>query len=156
MKVNTVLSGLLFLTVVVSSCSKRIHRTQNKQRRQFIEAGLSFVGTPYKYGGLTREGIDCSGLIFNSFQAIQQDFPRVAAKQAEVFPKIAVEKCQEGDLVFFRTTQKKINHSGIIVDKKSKDEIYFLHASTSKGVRIDLLQQPYWWKRLAWVTRTTF
>lgn len=156
MKINTTVGVLFFLAFVVLSCSKRVQRTENKQRRQFIEAGLSFVGTPYKYGGTSKEGIDCSGLLFNSFQAVQRDFPRVAAKQAEVFPKIAVEKCQAGDLVFFRATQKKINHSGIIVDKKSKDEIYFLHASTSKGVRIDLLQQPYWWKRLAWVTRTTF
>ncbi|MFN3589848.1 MAG: C40 family peptidase [Spirosomataceae bacterium] len=156
MRIITVIGAILFL-VFLSGCSKRIRQnTSNKQKKEFIAAGMTFMGTPYKYGGLTKEGIDCSGLLYNSFQAIQRDFPRVAAKQAEVFPKISVEKCQEGDLVFFRATQKKINHSGIIVDKKSSDEIYFLHASTSKGVRIDLLQQPYWWKRLAWVTRPTF
>lgn len=103
--------------------------------------------TPYRYGGTTLDGSDCSGLVVNFFKnKLSKKVPRSAAEQAQLGYKVT--KPQAGDLVFFKTGRSRSGlHVGIYyADGK------FLHASTSKGVTYSNLNDDYWKKRY-WMTR---
>lgn len=110
-----------------------------------VNTAKSYVGTPYKYGGMSRNGMDCSGLVYTSYQAIEKQVPRTAALMAESGKSVNRNQLREGDLVFFNAKDKgnKINHVGMVVSV-SRDEVLFVHSTTSRGVRIDSLQSGYW------------
>lgn len=151
---------MLFITFFVSSCSvwKKTIRflgiTKNealennysiREVDQIIQAGMSYKGVPYRTGGVDRKGMDCSGLLFRIYTDQNFQIPRLSKDQAQFGLPISIQEAQVGDWIFFATSQKNsINHSGIISRIKSADEVYFLHASTSKGVREDNLYTKYW------------
>lgn len=110
-----------------------------------IETARSFEGVPYRYGGTTDRGMDCSGLLFTSFQTHNIPFPRSSYLMADTGQKIDLNEVIAGDLLFFRTTRRggRINHVGLVVDA-SDAEIQFIHASTSRGVIISSLTEAYW------------
>jgi cell wall-associated NlpC family hydrolase len=104
--------------------------------------------TPYQYGGQSLEGTDCSSLV----QQVYQDafgilLPRTSVEQAQIGYKVPKKSHKEGDLVFFKINSKT-RHSGIIIDKGK-----FLHASTSKGVIISSLNDPYWKRKFIQIRR---
>jgi probable lipoprotein NlpC len=140
-----------FTSCKVNKVSKKEYSTANK----IIESARIYTGVPYKSGGNDFKGIDCSGLLCNVFKEYGVTLPRISWQQSEVFPAIRIEDARKGDLVFFVTGGKFISHAGIITDVRGKEEIIFIHASSSKGVREDNLFTNYWWTRLAKVTRTT-
>ncbi|MCO6553023.1 MAG: C40 family peptidase [Gilliamella sp.] len=103
--------------------------------------------TPYRYGGTTLAGSDCSGLVMNFFKnKLSKTLPRSAAEQAQLGVKVNTPKA--GDLVFFKTGRSRSGlHVGIYyADGK------FLHASTSKGVTYSNLNESYW-KKHYWMAR---
>ncbi len=110
-----------------------------------VNTAKSYVGTPYKYGGMSKRGMDCSGLVYTSYQAIDKELPRTAAQLAETGKKVSRQQLQNGDLVFFNAkgSGNKINHVGLVVSVKG-NEIQFIHSTTSRGVRIDNLGDSYW------------
>jgi probable lipoprotein NlpC len=97
-----------------------------------ISTARTFIGTPYKYGGTTRSGMDCSGLLINSFRAVDVSLPRSSAAQSQIGTEIKMDELQPGDLVFFATGDKKkvITHVGLVTDVKAKDNVKFIHASS--------------------------
>lgn len=109
------------------------------------QAAAEWVGTPYRYGGNSPRGIDCSGLVC----AIYNDVYRIGLKRSsedmmnENCRKVSKKHLREGDLVFFSTSgrRKKIDHVGIFL----KDG-YFVHTSTSRGVIVSHLEEPYYQK----------
>lgn len=110
--------------------------------RLFAEAA-SWLGTPYRYGGNSRKGTDCSGLINRICQkvyghALNRTVKEMAGSDCR---KVAKNSLKSGDLVFFNTSKKKrgINHAGLFLKQG-----YFIHASTSKGVIISNLREPYY------------
>ena len=105
----------------------------------------SYVGTPYKLGGTSRRGIDCSGLMVRSFQAIDFQLPRVSAQQARVGKPIRKTELRRGDMVFF-AKGKKVSHVGLVYAVRGR-KVKFIHAASSKGVTISSLDEPYWRKR---------
>ncbi|WP_416438114.1 C40 family peptidase [Phnomibacter sp. MR] len=99
-------------------------------------------GTPYRFGGNTSSGIDCSGLIHQLYkEAYQLVTPRTTADLFTQSSIIPVDSLQEGDLVFFTIGTSKPGHAGIYL----WDQLFF-HASTSKGVMVSSLQEAYWKK----------
>jgi hypothetical protein len=140
----------ILILVFLSACaSSRKARTREKQIDEVIRAARTFTGTPYKWGGNTRSGIDCSGLTTNAFSAVKVPLPRTADAQALVGEKVKMADLQPGDLVFFATGKKKreITHVGIVTAIKGKEEVKFIHASTSLGVVETNLYSDYFKKR---------
>ena len=105
-----------------------------------IKTAKSDMGTPYVFGGTTPKGFDCSGYLQYVFQKQGISIPRTADEQYKLGLRTkSTKELVPGDLVFFETYEKGASHCGIYL---GKDE--FIHASTSKGVRIDALSNDYW------------
>lgn len=124
----------------------------SNETNRVLKTAHSYLGTPYKYGGVTRSGLDCSGLVINAYDAAGVKMPRVSSEQATKGKEIKLKDVKEGDLVFFNTSGSRISHVGI-VDKVIKGEVFFIHASTSKGVIVSSLEETYWNRRFVKATR---
>lgn len=106
---------------------------------EFID---DWYGTKYKFGGLTKAGVDCSGfcnILYNT--VYKKELPRSTKDIAKVVNKVSQAKLKEGDLLFFNISGKNNSHVGLYLIND-----YFVHASTSKGVIISSLANPYYKK----------
>lgn len=114
----------------------RTHRNLDQDVATVIQAARSYTGTPYKWGGTTRVGMDCSGLLCTSFQTINVVIPRTSDEQSRYGKKVKPRNIKEGDLVFFGANRfsRDITHVGMVTEVISKDEVRFIHASSSVGV----------------------
>ena len=110
-----------------------------------VNTALTFSGTRYKYGGVTRKGMDCSGLVYVAFGEQHIDLPRISYQIAEEGKPIKLKKVTKGDLLFFSTGKKnnRISHVGLVVAVDG-DDIKFIHSTTSRGVIVSSLREGYW------------
>ncbi|TPE43773.1 NlpC/P60 family protein [Pontibacter mangrovi] len=99
-----------------------------------IEAARSYTGVPYRWGGTTRVGMDCSGLLCTSFQSINVDLPRTSDEQSRYGTEVKPKDLREGDLVFFGSSKRNITHVGMVTEVNGPSDVRFIHASTSLGV----------------------
>lgn len=105
---------------------------------------LAMVGKPYRYGGVTPAGFDCSGLVHYSYSRVGLQLPRDTRSLRRVGSQIDPDELSRGDLVFFDQEGKKSSHVGIYLGDGE-----FVHAPSSGGrVRVDRLDAPYWRKHL--------
>ncbi|TGE08809.1 NlpC/P60 family protein [Hymenobacter fodinae] len=113
-----------------------------------IETARSFEGTPYKFGGTTRLGMDCSGLLFMSFAAINVTIPRSSNEQALWGDPVKPQNLQPGDLVFFGGSpgSSTITHVGLVTEA-SDESVQFIHSSSSLGVIENALESDYYLSR---------
>jgi cell wall-associated NlpC family hydrolase len=106
------------------------------------EFSLRLRGSPYRYGGATLDGFDCSGLVFYAHRQLGVHVPRTSRDQADQAISIKPRKLQRGDLVFFKIGSRKVNHVGIYIGKNR-----FLHAPGSgKPVTINSLDDEFYAK----------
>lgn len=106
-------------------------------------------GTPYRYGGMSRHGVDCSGFVLTTFRdQFDLQLPRETSAQAEIGTEIDKSDLLPGDLVFFKTGA---GDSGLHVGIYDTDN-QFIHASTSRGVMRSSLDDVYWRKKF-WQAR---
>jgi len=104
---------------------------------------VSYLGVPYRYGGATKSGIDCSGFTSTVYRnAMSISLPRTAREQFSAGSFVGDDGLQFGDLVFFNTTGNGASHVGIYLE----DDL-FAHASVSYGVTISSLESTYYRKR---------
>ncbi|MEH6682149.1 MAG: C40 family peptidase [Sediminicola sp.] len=120
-------------------------KTSNREANKVINTALEYSGVRYKYGGTTRKGMDCSGLMFVSFAEHNYQLPRTSTEMAEEGKKVRLEEVDKGDLLFFSTGRRnnRINHVGLVVDIDG-DDIKFIHSSTSRGVIVSSMREGYW------------
>jgi cell wall-associated NlpC family hydrolase len=128
---------IFFLIIFLASCASHRKMVVRKEKvDKVVKTARSYLGTPYKYGGTTRAGMDCSGLLINAFRAIEQPLPRTSEDQSKVGEEVKMKEVLPGDLVFFATgkRKRKITHVGLVTERKSRDNVKFIHASSSLGV----------------------
>lgn len=115
--------------------------SKNSLLDKLLTEAYSWEGTPYKMGGHSRQGTDCSGYIMEVFKAaLGIELPRNSAKQSEACQKVKKNKMQPGDLLFFHPNKKgKVSHVGLYVGNGK-----MLHVSGKKGVIECDIEIPYW------------
>lgn len=170
------LSLLLLLLIFVSSCkstknkrvvtkktrtTKRIKKTTKTASSntttyptakahaisgKIINHAKKFKGTRYKYGGTTKSGMDCSGLIYTSFKKEDIIMPRTTSTLKSYGDWVDLKEVREGDLLFFATKKnsRNVNHVGIVTASRT-GKVEFIHSTTSRGVIVSELSEKYWY-----------
>ncbi|MCW8344527.1 NlpC/P60 family protein [Vibrio sp. ZSDZ65] len=145
MKIRKLLIVFSMVTVL-AACSSSPDRAAHTQQpyntadnAPFLNEYKKWQGVPYRLGGTNFSGVDCSAFV----QAVYNDaysvkLPRTTAQQVNIGNKVNYNNAQSGDLVFFKTGYKT-RHVGIYLGGNT-----FMHASTSKGVILSRLDNPYW------------
>ena len=114
---------------------------------QVVQVARTYAGTPYRSGGNDKNGIDCSGLICSVYSEIGVKVPRISWQQSEFGQEVSsIKDIKPGDWLFFVPEAGKegyVSHAGIVTDVRNQEEIMFIHASTSRGVREDNLFSNY-------------
>ena len=104
----------------------------------------SMIGSPYKYGGSSPKGFDCSGLVYYTHQQLNISVPRTTRQQAAHTKGKPLSSAQPGDILFFRIYGDRISHVGIYAGKNQ-----FIHAPKSgKKVSYANVNDPFWRDRL--------
>lgn len=117
-------------------------RSMTPTERTLVTEAQQWLGTPYKYGGNTRKGVDCSGLVYHVYRnSLDISLPRNSAKQHEFCTKVKRGDLATGDLVFFATTKgsRRVSHVGLYVGDGK-----MIHASTRRGVMVQDLEDQYY------------
>ena len=110
---------------------------------------VSYLGVPYKYGGTSKKGVDCSGFTSRVYaSAADLTLPRSTREQFTVGSRVRRNELRFGDLVFFNTTGRSPSHVGIYIE----DDL-FAHASVSDGVTFSSLESAYYKKRFVGARR---
>ncbi|MGB6152592.1 MAG: C40 family peptidase [Pricia sp.] len=124
---------------------KKVPVAKSTRADDIVDSALQFSGVRYKYGGTTRRGMDCSGLLYVAFGENNIKLPRVSYHMAEEGRNVRLSDVDKGDLLFFRTTRgaKRINHVGMVVTVEN-GEVKFIHSSSSRGVIVSSLREGYW------------
>ncbi|MDR1877162.1 MAG: C40 family peptidase [Flavobacteriaceae bacterium] len=113
--------------------------------QNLIREARTYLGTPYRYGGTTRNGIDCSSFVQHVFDAFDILLPRTSSLQSQKGTRVSKGELKKGDLIFFsHSPRSRISHVGIVESISPEGEIFFIHASSSQGVTITSLDTAYW------------
>jgi len=157
-------SAIIFLTIAATGCSplpikqdpkdssisnaKRVTLADSKAIKENLYLQYQqWKGTKYALGGLSKKGIDCSGLVYITYlEKLGIELPRTTELQSHIGKEIKRSELRAGDLIFFRTGSK-VRHVGIFIENGT-----FLHVSTKKGVIISKLSD-YYWKEKYWHSR---
>ena len=150
---------LLILLIGIISCGPKTsvdyrqakvpshHELVNRLAEQYRE----WHAVPYRSGGSSKNGIDCSAFVVLTYRdQFGMQVPRTTDELARIGRKVTADEARPGDLVLFKTGLFT-KHVGIYFDQNR-----FLHASTSQGVTLSALDEPYWRKRLWQVRRVAF
>jgi lipoprotein Spr len=116
----------------------------------YVEAA-GWLGTPYRAGGVTKKGVDCSGLTMRMYDNVyRRTLPRSSDEQYSLCRRVPKRRIKEGDLVFFSTDgrRKKVGHVGIYLKNGM-----FIHSSSSAGVAINKLTEKYYADNYMYVGR---
>lgn len=156
--IKKILSIIFSLVLVSCGSSKKAASTNTKKNTansvnetvsladKVVWTAVTYKGTPYKYAGTTKAGMDCSGLIHTAFKQRNVVIPRTSSQMYNTTGKsIRLSQVKRGDLLFFKTKNKrgKVNHVGLVTSVKNGD-IRFIHSTTSKGVIVSSLNSRYW------------
>lgn len=105
-----------------------------------IATAKKYLGTPYRYGGTSASGFDCSGFSGKVFSDLGISIPRTSSAQYGVGTPVSKSNLKVGDIVFFNTSGNGVSHLGIYIGSSQ-----FIHSSSSKGVSISSINDPYYW-----------
>ena len=124
-----------------ASSQIKIDSSLPAETKALLAEASKWIGTAYKYGGDTRSGVDCSGLMINLYRnAVNIKLPRSSSQQQQYCSRISKNDLVEGDLVFFSTgSGSKVSHVGMYIGDGR-----MVHSSTSRGVIVSALNEAYY------------
>lgn len=142
---------LVALVLFLSSCGTRKYTVKtdtkgakaadamsNLKSKPLYRFITDWTGVRYRFGGLDKGGIDCSGFAYLLEKEIYGvTLPRISRDQANVVRKKPIDNLKEGDLVFFSFGGNDVDHVGVYLNNG-----FFVHASTTRGVIVDDLTLP--------------
>ena len=119
-------------------------KTTASDGQKIANLAKSLLGAPYKYGGASPNGFDCSGLVYYTHGKFGIRTPRTSKQQYKYAKTIKLSELNSGDLVFFTLNKKNVSHVGIYVGKGQ-----FIHAPKSgKRVAINYINDDFWRPRI--------
>ena len=120
-----------------------------------LQSAQSFLGTPYRYGGTNKMGIDCSSLTQNAFREAGINLPRSSKEQSQAGSPVEKNKLRPGDLLFFSDPKvgSGITHVGLVTEILPDGDVKFIHSSSKLGVTENLLSGSYYVKTYAFARR---
>ncbi len=148
-------SGLISMAACGSS-RKTVYKSpkpaSGSSSSSIVSEARSLISRPYRYGGESPSGFDCSGLVQYVYAKQGIQLPRRSSDQANYGKAVPIGSVRQGDLIFFKSGMR-VNHVGIVSDTRGKYPS-MVHSSSSKGViEVDLDTSDYWKKRYAFVRR---
>lgn len=142
--VTTALFMLLCFTFFANPFKIEAAFSANK----LIAEAHKVIGTPYRAGGTTPKGFDCSGFVGYTYKKVGVSLPRSSGAMYKKGKPVSLKQLAPGDLLFFKTSKHKgISHVAIYIGKNR-----MIHA-TSKGVKVDSIHQSYWKQRFVGAKR---
>jgi len=118
-----------------------------------VRVAERLIGVPYRYGGESKRGFDCSGLTSYIYRQLGYAIPRTAQQQASVGSWVPLDELSAGDLVFFGEDREKLFHVGLVVSDAG-EPLEMIHSASSRGVvRTVVVDSPYWLDRLSFGRR---
>lgn len=137
--------GLVALACATSSPPVRLHAARAADRATVVQTATEMIGTPYRYGGSSSRGFDCSGLVVYCYaKAGLNGLPHSAAALSRLATPISLEELKAGDLLFFKLSGRKTSHVAIYVGNRA-----FVHApSGGKQVEKVSFDDLYWSRKL--------
>lgn len=136
---------------IASSLAK--WNTSEELADELIRMASDNLGSRYRSGGTSKNGFDCSGLLYATFSSLDIKLPRSSHEMATIGTVIDVDQAQKGDLIFFKTRGgSQINHVGMIVEV-CDGEIKFIHSATHGGVIISSTKEKYYEKNFTQINR---
>ncbi len=136
--------GVLCATLLLGGCASAPREREATTGGLIVASALSQVGHPYRYGGNTPEGFDCSGLVSYAYLAAGITVPRTTEEQYRAARRISLRKLAPGDLLFFRIDSREVSHVAIYTGEQR-----FVHApKTGKPVETRSLEDAYYRDRL--------
>lgn len=143
LQVDGIVEEKTYLALMGKSMIDQSKAGQNKNSSsksdKIADAAMKMIGVPYKWGGTTVKGFDCSGMVWYVFDQNSISLPRTADVQYKMGKIAARDHLQKGDLVFFTTYEPGPSHVGIYLEKGK-----FIHVSSSRGVMVSNLSEEYW------------
>ena len=136
---------------IASSLAK--WNTSEELADELIRMASDNLGANYRSGGTTKNGFDCSGLMYATFSSLDIKLPRSSHEMATIGTVVDVSQAQKGDLIFFKTRGgSQINHVGMVVEV-NEGEIKFIHSATHGGVIISSTKEKYYEKNFTQINR---
>lgn len=146
---NQIIQILIAVSLIFSIQVFSADKASAATPTQIGSVALNLYGTPYKFGGTTPAGFDCSGYIRYVYNKFDISLPRTSAEQFKVGETVAKDKLQPGDMVFFANTYKKgISHTGIYLGNGE-----FISAKSKGILKANLNTDPYWAPKYAGAKR---
>jgi cell wall-associated NlpC family hydrolase len=159
---SIVVSALLFVvstsynpSVATTSTSEGMASDSLNSVQALVSFATKHLHIPYRSGGSSKKGFDCSGFVRYCFNKWNISLPHSSAAQAQHGESVKLDDAKPGDLIFFKGESSKssrIGHVGIITEV-TPDYVKFIHSAFKGGIRYDLLNASYYSKRFVAIKR---
>ncbi len=152
------LNKILNASTTEETKSKKTEKSEASEKysyltEQLINVANEYKGVRYSWGGMSRNGMDCSGFVKTAFSQFDISLPRTSREMASLGSEINKKDAKRGDLIFFKNGGSRvINHVGIVVEVDGED-ITFIHSASSKGVSVNSTKEAYYKKGFVKVNR---
>lgn len=130
--------------------SSKSNSNASSSYSEVLQLAESLKGVPYKYGGTTKRGFDCSGFTSYVYERNAVEIPRTSRAQEDFMDRVSIKQLQPGDFVFFRPNKiGNVFHVALVVNN-DRSGLTVIHATSSRGVVKENISQSSYWTKKYW------